>query len=38
MIFKKEKNILSVSCNANKPCSLDFRLEFAKYNLFDDQL
>tara|TARA_B100001093_G_scaffold48279_1_gene41056 strand:+ start:4875 stop:5777 length:903 start_codon:yes stop_codon:yes gene_type:complete len=38
MIFKKEKNILSVSCNANKPCSLDFRLELAKYNLFDDQL
>lgn len=38
MIFKKEKNILSVTCNATKPCSLDFRLELAKFNLFDDQI
>lgn len=38
MIFKKEKNILSVTCNATTPCSLDFRLELAKFNLFDDQI
>jgi len=38
MLFSKEKDILTVTCNATKPCSLDFRLELAKFNLFDDQL
>ena len=38
MLFTKEKGILTATCNAVKPCSLDFRLELAKFNLFDDQI